>query len=48
MHNTTGFSVGYLQQKHPLGFNHLYNNTCTCIVDEVERRSQVLKVIGES
>ena len=38
MHNTTRFFVGYL--KHPLGFNQLYNNTCTCIVHEVEIRKE--------
>ena len=40
MHNATSISVRYLCQKHPFGFNHLYNNTCTCIVYEEEIRKE--------
>ena len=40
MHNTTRFFVGYLYQKHPFGFNHLYNNTSSSIVEEEEIRKE--------
>ena len=48
MHNTTGFFCRQSLVKTSLEVQSFVQYYITCIEDEVERRSQVLKVIGES